>query len=799
MRARAIIVCGLAAFFMSGHNRIPNGPLQKVATNSPLIVPSPRLREAYQNYRAGKLNRAADLYQVAAAEAQARGEWKQAAVGYQNAAGTMLKMGRYRPAAALLARARDLALRAREPGLACIIASNLSALHLQILDFDSAVAEADFAQSLLSPTLSAEIRANVLAQSGSAYQRAGLAEKADQVFAAALHEAAFVGDAAVEARVWDAFGSAKRQARDFEAAERAFVEAFRIRSMRAKAHLALSRARLGILRLETGDFAGARGLLEKAVAAPPQQTAAWPAWSLRYYLGRAHQGEGRLEMALAAYRSATIAARRWREEVPPADAVRIQADVRLQDLYQDYLDVAVRLYEQTGKREFAEDVFAAAEQNRAASLRESLSASYKELPAEYWELLARLRTASFGELKSEDLEAIRSRMQDMEVQAGLLLDPSRGDSEEDSLAVVQRSLNARQAILSFAIQNRASYLLAVTADRFHVLRLPPKESLRALAEQFGGAVRESLPRRDAAGEALAQALFGSLPAGVRKRPDWKLVLDEFLFEAPFAALPAPGEKKYLIEAYNLEILPGALHYSKRKIRNTSHLLAAFGDPLYNRADPRYPKNGGVRPAAFARRVPALNRLTGSREEVLACARMWSGPVLLSLGEDVSSSGLRRAVQADPAVIHLAVHAIAEDRNPADLKLALSLDPSGAPELLGREDIRGLSCGARLVVMSGCSSGWGAFRPGAGLIGLTRAWLQSGAESVVASLWPVPDDDGSMFAFFYRQLDQAGAQALPQRVPEALRAAQLEMTRSGDWRAEPRYWAAYFAVSRGLPR
>ncbi len=353
--------------------------------------------------------------------------------------------------------------------------------------------------------------------------------------------------------------------------------------------------------------------------------------------------------------------------------------------------------------------------------------------------------------------------------------------------------------MSFSIQERSSYLLATSAGSFHVLRLPPRERLRALAADFARSVREGSPNRAAAGAALAEALFGSLPVEIRKRPDWKLVLDEFLFETPFAALPALGGKKHLIEAHNLEILPGALHYSKRRNRSSSRLLAAFGDPLYNRADPRYPKDGLIRPAAHERHAPALNRLTGSREEVLACTRMWSGPVLLSLGEDVSSGGLRRAVEADPAVIHLAVHAVAPDGNPADLKLALSLGPSGSPEMLGREEIRRLACGAKLVVMSGCSSGWGAFHPGAGVIGLVRAWLQAGAESVLASLWPVPDDDGAMFALFYREIARSGAGEIPRRVPQALRAAQLAMSRTGDWRAEPRYWAAYFAVSRGLPQ
>jgi len=76
-----------------------------------------------------------------------------------------------------------------------------------------------------------------------------------------------------------------------------------------------------------------------------------------------------------------------------------------------------------------------------------------------------------------------------------------------------------------------------------------------------------------------------------------------------------------------------------------------------------------------------------------------------------------------------------------------------------------------------------------LLGLTRAWLVAGARSVIASAWPTPDTNGALFQSLYRHLA-----ARPEAGPaEALRAAQLEMIRSGDWRANPRYWGAYFAM------
>ena len=66
------------------------------------------------------------------------------------------------------------------------------------------------------------------------------------------------------------------------------------------------------------------------------------------------------------------------------------------------------------------------------------------------------------------------------------------------------------------------------------------------------------------------------------------------------------------------------------------------------------------------------------------------------------------------------------------------------------------------------------------MGMTRAWLMAGAGAVIATKWPTPDDVGVFFQRFYRELqrsefyDPAGA----------LRAAQIEAIRSGDWRSQP---------------
>jgi CHAT domain-containing protein len=110
-------------------------------------------------------------------------------------------------------------------------------------------------------------------------------------------------------------------------------------------------------------------------------------------------------------------------------------------------------------------------------------------------------------------------------------------------------------------------------------------------------------------------------------------------------------------------------------------------------------------------------------------------------------------------------------------------------LLPPYEIAGWRTNAGLVVLSGCHSAAGAQLPGTGLLGLTRAWLMAGAHSVIGSNWATPDESGALFGALYRNLsgERRGSPAT------ALRAAQLEMIRSGGWRAKPSYWGAYFVV------
>jgi len=94
-------------------------------------------------------------------------------------------------------------------------------------------------------------------------------------------------------------------------------------------------------------------------------------------------------------------------------------------------------------------------------------------------------------------------------------------------------------------------------------------------------------------------------------------------------------------------------------------------------------------------------------------------------------------------------------------------------------------GTRVVILASCESAAGRFIRGEGFDSVARMFLEAGVPSIVASLWPVDDDQTTLFLELHRQLRTT-------RNPiQALRAAQLQSIRGGS--AAIRRWAGLVAV------
>jgi len=102
-------------------------------------------------------------------------------------------------------------------------------------------------------------------------------------------------------------------------------------------------------------------------------------------------------------------------------------------------------------------------------------------------------------------------------------------------------------------------------------------------------------------------------------------------------------------------------------------------------------------------------------------------------------------------------------------------------------------GTELVVLSACETGLGEIQNGEGVFGLRRAFQEAGAESVLMTMWAVPDRETQelMTLFYERWLSG-------KEKPVALREAQLEMRKrvmKRYGRDIPQYWGGFVLVGR----
>lgn len=102
-------------------------------------------------------------------------------------------------------------------------------------------------------------------------------------------------------------------------------------------------------------------------------------------------------------------------------------------------------------------------------------------------------------------------------------------------------------------------------------------------------------------------------------------------------------------------------------------------------------------------------------------------------------------------------------------------------------------GTELVVLSACETGKGTTEVGEGVFGLRRALQVAGAESVLMSMWAVPDEETrELMTLFY------GKWLSGREKHEALREAQLEMREKVKARYGadlPVFWGAFVLVGR----
>ena len=334
-----------------------------------------------------------------------------------------------------------------------------------------------------------------------------------------------------------------------------------------------------------------------------------------------------------------------------------------------------------------------------------------------------------------------------------------------TLAELQKTLGSGEAVLQFhVLENRSIVWLITRAGMSASVIAQGQAGLAALVENFRSSVIER--RRDTS--TLAVALNRLLLADMDLTPVLRLFVVPHgpLHYLPFQALN--DGRSYLIERTALTVWPSSAVGARLLARGSAPApaLLGFGNPSTDKNVP----------------------LPGAEREVQQVAKLFPRSEVFVQREATKDRFKTGAAKAN--MVHVAAHAELDDADPLFSRILFASTDSESGLLEAREiytlDLRGV----RLITLSACESGLGRVARGDEIIGFTRSLLSAGANSIVASLWPVADDSTDLLmGRLYREL------ANGRDLMASMQLAQLEVQKNRRF-AHPFFWAPFNVIGNG---
>jgi hypothetical protein len=766
----------------------------QLSVNQPVPELSALARQANAAMRAGDLRKAENLHREGLLRSRRIANWRYVS-GFLTSLGVIrVNQARYRQALEFFVEGQDAARQANAPTEVALAASNIGVIFARLGDWHKAHAAIIEATRGMAPAdLPSTLHLN-LANYESRRRRYAVA---DSYFRTSIDNSERLAHLSLVAASWEHWGLSYLERGDLEPAEQCLLESYRQHRLAQRPDSEQLHYGLARLALARGDFAEARRRAAQYLRAARAAPLLYPLWEAYRVAAEIEERAGNLPLAYDRYSRGVDWARRSRAERLPSAQLMATAESALQSLYLGLIRTAQAMHLRRPNIKILLQALEGAEEGRNAALAENRAL----LTDEYWQTLDRLQRLQARRLVQDtpqfarESEQLRTRLLNFESLAGLR--STANGTAEQLIAQARRALAADESIQVFRTGEPYSYAWTITPNHLSLRRLAGEKILAARVAHFRADILSGRALHSDDGRLLFSEIFGELSLSENTNKRWTLVPDGPLHELPFAALPWPtrrGSATYLVEHRSLLSAPSIATLASEPQPATTHpTFVGIADPIYNSADPRL--LSGSRPSLTS--TFELARLPGSQSELDMAVRILQppNPILLT-GTRVNRNAFLELLEHRAETLHLATHVVAEPGNPRHALIALGLNPlTRQQDLVGAEDINARPHSARLVVMSGCSSGRGEIVPGAGLLSLTRAWILSGAAGVIGSHWPVPDTSGVLFERFYRftralrrpnSVANAGDWAL------ALQHAQIESIHE---RIPASVWAAYFLTGR----
>jgi CHAT domain-containing protein/tetratricopeptide (TPR) repeat protein len=460
---------------------------------------------------------------------------------------------------------------------------------------------------------------------------------------------------------------------------------------------------------------------------------------------------------------------------------------------------AFRTAEEVRARSLADQLAGGASRRGAAPDPEG-DALRAQLTSQQLRLEARMQKQDVEEKSVVELRRAivetRARIDTHRVRTGGV---AAGEAEfTESLDDLQLRLPAGTAVLAYFVGDETSHAWLLTRRQLRHVSLRGRAAMQRVTDAFVSAQRTgtaTVSERD-----VGSQLLGTLLAGVTESR-LLIIPDGPLNGIPFAAVPVPGGKDYLIDRFVIGYAPSlalALDGLPRRAAKSNMRVAVVSDPIYAPDDRRLVLAGnGVPGNLRSPRVASPNNLTRlpySALEARAVEKALGAADTVRLdGFDANMTRVLALAGEELSVLHFATHASARRDLPEQSALYLTeYSPAGdrlPDSRLTASDIARTGLHAEVVVLSGCATGDGSELRGEGVLGLAYGFLANGSRSVVAALWPIEDASTARFMNeFYHAYRESGKTA------ESLRTAQLRTRDS----AKSAVWSSFVVRANGFP-
>jgi len=386
-----------------------------------------------------------------------------------------------------------------------------------------------------------------------------------------------------------------------------------------------------------------------------------------------------------------------------------------------------------------------------------------------------------------------------------------------------RVLDDRTLLLEFSLGRNESFLWLVGKGFIESYILPPRvqiesriEKLRKLidsrqmlegetTENYQARITDAETEFEREAQVFSNELLGQISDKIREK---RLVIvpDGKLHYFPIVAMPFPNstENEPILLTNETIYQPSAatltlLTQIDKTIAAPKNLLV-FSDPIFSTQDARISavaqnenqtETSSVKTDKFrfAESLTALSRLNASQDEAeLIIKIIGASDSTVFTGAAATRENAMDSATADYKIVHFATHGLINEERPELSGIVLSQVDETGNNLNGvvrLQDIYAMNLSADLVVLSACSTGIGKEVKGEGLMSLNNAFLQTGAKTVISSLWKVDDyATRELMKNFYQELTSGTV-----TTSEALRRAQIKMRQNQQYQS-PFYWAAF---------